>query len=380
MASIKEKVRKALLNRLWLSLSGGTAFHHDFSLRDIDRCFAERRSNVSDMSIFQRIIKAYNQAKQVQLTAGSVYQVNNEWTPIYERHMGKVMKALQAGDADAVKGIYNNFMRESCSIGLHGLTANMEKKYFSGKINSRDAAIFFNEYLYRHHVWEVSIGKTSRLDDLDGPGIGNTYGYYVDGKFVEQGAHYHHFYATMISRLLRGPSHKVIMELGGGFGGMAYYLLRDNPDATYLDFDLPENFALTAFYLLSAFPNKKIALYGEIDLAKENLENYDAVLMPNFEMAKLAESSVDLVFNSYSLAEMAPETVDDYLAQFNRITRKFIYHVNHTRNSVVKADDFKVDLQKFELISRAPAVWNLARNPAMDEFEYIYKNKKLAFS
>ena len=73
------------------------------------------------------------------------------------------------------------------------------------------------------------------------------------------------------NQLLKDKKHCSILELGGGFGSMAYYLMQESNNATYFDFDLPENFALTAFYLLSSFPNKKIALYGEVDLENDNL-------------------------------------------------------------------------------------------------------------
>ena len=77
---------------------------------------------------------------------------------------------------------------------------------------------------------------------------------------------------------------------------------------------------------------------------------------------------------------MSSEAVDNYLAHFNRLSNKFIFHINHTRDSVVKADEFKVDLNKFELVYRAPALWNMARNIEMDEFEYLFKNKSLVFA
>ena len=45
-----------------------------------------------------------------------------------------------------------------------------------------------------------------------------------------------------------------------------------------------------------------------------------------------------------------------------------------------ESDDFAFDFDKFELISRAPALWNMARNKDMDEYEYIYKSKHLSFN
>ncbi len=343
--------------------------------------FADRRSNVSDKKIFERIIRSYNQAKEVQASASSIYQVGNEWLPIYQGYMGEIMNALSTGSVEKVSAIYNNFFREPCSVGLHGFPLDMFRNFFIDNIEQKNKRLFLNDFLHRYRLWCSTIGESASISSLKSPDVGNPYGLTIDNVFIRAGSDYLHYYASMIARLIRGgKQRKVVVELGGGFGGMPYYLVRDNSDITYYDFDLPENLALTAFYLLSVFPDKKIALYGEVDVGTLNPDDYDIVLMPNFEIARMQNGSADLVFNSYSLAEMSVEAVDNYLCHFNRMSNKFIFHINHTRDSVVKADQFKVDLNKFELVYRAPALWNMARNIEMDEFEYLFKNKSLVFT
>ena len=157
-------------------------------------------------------------------------------------------------------------------------------------------------------------------------------------------------------------------------------VVRDHPDLTYIDVDLPENMALASFFLLSGSPGKNIALYGEVDLENDDLSQYDAVLLPNFAIQQIKDNSIDLCFNSYSLSEMPMTTVSNYMAHFNRISSKFIYHINHTSVGGIKADEFAVDYDKFELISRAPAMWGQACNPLMDEYEFLYKAKQVSFS
>lgn len=382
--AVMRNIRQAVYGRLkrgLLALFADKSIELDRNFRPdlIDRCFEERRSAVADPLIFSRIAASYNKAKADQSKAPAVYQVNNEWEPIYNRHMGGIITVLKASDTAAMKRVYNNFMREPCSTGLHGMPCDMSRNYFSGRITRGNAALFLRDAVHRYRLWNDSVGKVCGADSLKGPLLGNTYGHFIDGTFIEAGAHYQHYYATMIGRLVRGTGHRTVLELGGGFGGMAYYLMRDNKDLTYIDFDLPENFALTAFYLLAAFPARKIALYGELDLAKDDISGYDAVLMPNFEIEKLRADSADLAFNSYSLAEMSRETINAYMGHFSRVAAKFIYHLNHTRHCLVPADEFPVDTDKFELVYRAPALWNMARNPDMDEFEYLYKNKRLQF-
>lgn len=344
----------------------------------IENGFAERRVEVSK-DIIDRVIASFNKAKAIQKDAKQEYQVSSLWLPIYASYMQTVIDAMARGDGAELARIYGNFFRETCTTGLHGMPGDMAKDYFSGHISDENKASYTADLMHRFNIWLSTIGKVSAIDALDTPMIGNPYGCFIDGKFFRAGVDYQHYYATIIGRLVRSKQHRAVLELGGGFGGLAHFLMRDNADLTYIDADLPENMALTAFYLLSAFPDKKIALFGEIDLATADLNEYDAVILPNFSIEELRSDSVDLAFNSYSLAEMSMDCVKNYIDQFGRISSKFIYHVNHTRKKQVRADDFPIDFNKFELISRAPALWNLAREADMDEFEFVYKAKNLTF-
>lgn len=195
------------------------------------------------------------------------------------------------------------------------------------------------------------------------------------GKFIKSGADYLHYYAHRIAELIGGCSgRKVVIEIGGGFGGMAYYLMRGSNDAVYIDFDLPENLALTSYYLLKALPDKKILLYGEADLSEASLLEYDAILMPSFELDTLPDNVCDLVFNSYSLAEMSAETIRHYVHRAAGLTRPrgWFFHVNHTKDSVVSARDFPLP-KNFTLVNEVFAAWNLGRNQNMDEYEFLYQ-------
>ncbi len=347
----------------------------NYRLEAVENGFAARDSAPVDREVVTRIITSYNKAKEVQATCPGHYQVSNEWLPLYEGYMGDIMTAMKAVDCDKVITIYRNFMRERCSIGLHGLPVDMFTHYFSGGISNRYRKLFLEDSLHRFDLWSRSVGKDVGIEALSAPEIGNPYGYFIDGRFIRSGADYHHYYATMIARLLRGVGNPTVLELGGGYGGMAYYLLRDTCDMTYLDFDLPENLALASFYLMHAFPDKQFALFGETELTADTLNQYDVVMMPNFEIDRVPDNSIDLAYNSYSLAEMDSGTIQNYIGRFNSITKTFIYHVNHTSNCLVSADDFCIDTAEFDLLYRAPALWNMARNYRMDEFEFLYKNR-----
>jgi hypothetical protein len=349
-------------------------------LIDLKNAFSDKgNDNYTDDRHIERIIKSYILSKQDQANASACYQVGNEWMPIYARYMGESIDALLNKNVGKVNKLFSNFFRESLSTGLHGLHFDMVDKYMTpGKpllqqdIDTYMGIVVTNLNLFLRSCPNVPVTSLVR------PMIGNPYGFDIDGTFINLGADIHFYTAQKIRMLLSGSGSPKVLELGGGYGGMAYFLMRDLPECTYIDFDLPENAALTAYYLLSAFPEKKIALYGEVDIATDDLDAYDAIILPNFEIERLKENSIDLAFNAYSLAEMAPDTIANYVKTICKASSKHFYHLNHAVHSLISADLFPVDTEKFALLFRFPSMWGKSkeRNSDIDEHEYVYVVKK----
>jgi hypothetical protein len=154
---------------------------------------------------------------------------------------------------------------------------------------------------------------------------------------------------------------------------MAYYFLRDTK-FKYIGLDLPENIALQSYYLKSMFPDKDFLLFGDPCLKERlNSHSFDIALLPSFCIEYIESDSVDVSFNSYSLAEMTWPAIDNYLQQLGRITKSFFYHVNHTVWRV-SADEFRFDPRKFRLLLRFPTMWGRDRKaPTLDHHDFLYK-------
>jgi hypothetical protein len=326
-----------------------------------------------DREILKRIIVAYKSAKARQKGAGEAFNVSNEWLSIYERNLGPVMKALFSEDVAELQRMYQNFFRDPCSTGLVGLPINIPNLLSGGAIKQEFREYIVCDVLHRYELWKKRTGNKYKAAVLSAPMVGNPYGYTMDGVFIRGGADYQHYYAHAVAELLRSSEKQVVVELGGGFGGLAYYLVRDNPQVTYVDFDLPEAVALASYYLMRSLPNVPVRLYGEAELSAETLTVPGIVLMPSFEIVKMPWKAATVSFNSYSLAEMSPGTVHVYLDQITRITSGYFLHINHNRNAVLSADKFGVEDRGFKLVSRELAGWTLGINPASDEYEYLYK-------
>ena len=332
--------------------------------------------DLDDTEIIRRIVAAYQKAKIRQQTAGEAFNVSNEWRPIYEYHLGPVMKALAAGDVSEVQRMYQNFFRDPCSTGLVGLPIDIPNLFSGGRIKRRYCEYIMCDVLHRFELWRTRTENSYPVTALSAPVVGNPYGYSLDGVFVRAGGDYHHYYAHAIRSLLRSLNKRVVLELGGGFGGLAFYLLRDDPTATYVDFDLPETTALASYYLIKSLPGRQIMLFGEAEVSQMMLESPAIYLMPSFEIQNMPTKSGSVAFNSYSLAEMSPATVRVYLDEIARITSGYFLHVNHNRNAVLSADDFGVEKRGFTLLNRELAGWTLGINPDSDEYEYLYQSNQ----
>src|SRR5215469_10822586 len=339
--------------------------------------FAPRVSEGSDdRPILERIIRSYRKAKADQKNAGEAFNVSNEWIAIYERNLEPVMRALHSGDIPALEQMYQNFFRDPCSTGLVGLPINIPNLFSGGHIKKKFREYILCDVQHRYYLWKKRTGGKYPPTTLSAPIVGNPYGYSVDGVFIRGGADYQHYYAHAIAELARSQSKGVIVELGGGFGGLGFYLGRDNPQLTYVDFDLPEAIALASYYLIRSLPNVSIHLYGEVELSKTSLATPGIILLPSFEILKMPAKSVVASFNSYSLAEMSPATINVYLEEISRITNGYFLHVNHNKTAVLSADEFGVEQRGFKLLNRQLAGWTQGINPESDEYEYLYESRK----
>jgi putative sugar O-methyltransferase len=165
----------------------------------------------------------------------------------------------------------------------------------------------------------------------------------------------------------------VVGEIGGGYGGMAYYLLCDGGRLTYIDFDLPESIALTSYYLLKAFPSSDFLLYGEGDLSAEALAASDIVLLPLFEVARMPAGSVDLMFSSHVMGDLSDSALAEYLGAITHMSRKYFLYFGDSRAAERISNWGGGPTGCFRLLEVRSTGWNRHRAPKAKEGEYLYQ-------
>ena len=112
----------------------------------------------------------------------------------------------------------------------------------------------------------------------------------------------------------------LVVEIGGGFGGLARVLKRLFPKMSYVMLDLPEALAMSTYYLQQNFPEARLCLLRDFLEKQENWDpsQYDFSLLPGWRSGALKERSVEVFINTRSMMEMQKHVIATYFAEIQR--------------------------------------------------------------
>lgn len=358
-----------------LASRGEQRFGNDarYNLQNVVNGFAFRMDVSSDdTALLERICAAYNKAVKQLPTVKQAFHETKWWQSMRRASLAPVQRALAAGDINTLRRMYQNFFRDPCSSGLVGVPLQMTKAYRGEPVKGVYQCFFLSDALHRIDYWKAQTSNRFDLRDLAGPDIGNPFGVMMDGVLVRTGTEYHHYYAHRICDLL--SSHcAVVVEIGGGFGSMAYYLLRDRPAFTYIDFDVPESLALTSYYLLKSFPHLNFLLYGEEELTERSQNKFNAILMPVFELGKLPAKSIDLTFSSHAVSTLSHQAMVEYIKEIARMTRKLFLYVGEGSANIFLQELISEKYNSFHIEGTRSLEWNTMKFMKANEAEFLYQ-------
>jgi len=312
--------------------------------------------------VINRIIFSYHAAKEEQKKVSLPYQPGGAWKEDIKTRRAEYLEALDSNDFDSLSILLSNFFRNNGIAGLwtHGYYKDIHNTSNAKKRN------FINAILQDYHT-TLDFVDNFDISNLTIKSIGNPWGYVIKETLVLATAFPHYYYASHVHNLLEDVNTPVVCEIGGGFGGFAYYLLSANKDVKYIDFDLPEVLLIAQYYLMKSFPDKKFLLFGENgcqNISKEIINSHDIILMPNFSLPDVADKSSDLFINTGSLSEMDYHTVEEYINQIARITNKYFFHENSDRPSLntgghveVVSSNFPIPHDVFKRIYKSNSLW-----------------------
>lgn len=286
---------------------------------------------VNEEELVRRLVSSFNAAKKAQANVREPYQPSGGWKNWFDDSWKKFYEYISKENYEGVADLLRNFFRTEAIAGLWGSSSSGFQDFCALSHNRNKLAQLSVENLIKKQylVWRKNLPSVD-LKELDAPHVGNPFGYCFDGFLLLEPVFEYNFQAHYFDQLLTDVETPVVIEIGGGFGGLAHQLLCRRPSIKYIGFDLPENLLIQTYYLSCIFPDARVAIYqeGGRPLTLKELDNYDIVLFPNFEFERTDPLIADLIINVRSLSEMSYETIAEYFAQIDRVGRLFFFHEN----------------------------------------------------
>jgi putative sugar O-methyltransferase len=344
--------------------------------------YIEPGKDADELLIVRRIYDAFRKMKESQATSPHIYLPSSLWQQYLNEGYSYLSSGLKTNSIKDFHYFLSNFggwkayhAVEHTTLIRDNMKSILGRKYLINDL--------FNKQL---KLWEWFYNKRKPVSALSYPTYGNQIGAMIDGNFVGPVAFFNEIYGAILANLITDINKPVIAELGAGYGRLAYYCLRDVPEFTYIDFDLPETLCLAAYYLMKIWPDKKVLLYGEAEYNQLSHDKYDLIFMPPHCIEHIGQNSVDLFINAFSLGEMTREAAQNYVTFIAQSTNYF-FHLNHDNYSRSLPDGKKGPLgyeyalpeKDFKQLFRYPDIGNLMLRGYLDFrsdlFIYLYKRR-----
>jgi hypothetical protein len=117
------------------------------------------------------------------------------------------------------------------------------------------------------------------------------------------------------------PGRPRILEIGSGYGGLAYQIKKIVPNARYFCVDIPESLLFSSIYLSTLFENEDNVLISPENLRDLDKQSSGLTFVPNYLFDLCCKSGLkfDLVINTLSMSEMVEKQVRYYCAGIARL-------------------------------------------------------------
>lgn len=307
----------------------------------LKRGLLDRKTDSNDEELLLKIADLYSDIKKIQKNYPEAYQVGGEWA-VHIAEREHLYECLLKKDVPKMRELFGNFWRN----GLQAIVANYD--YFSNLNHKNNQEKFLKQFWTDYETWKRI--SDNGIKDLSTPNIGNIWGVDIENNVIVPQAFRYDRNASVIQELLDGTENPVVAEIGPGYGGMSYYMMKRMKNLKFINIDIPETLAIYAYFMSKALPDKKVFWFHEpVKIDGKLLKEYDILLLPNFMIQNIDNNSVDLFHNAISMSEMSFLTVSEYVKQIQRIVKKYFYHVNIDREGVVNKGHTRILGSKYPI-------------------------------
>jgi hypothetical protein len=347
-------------------------------------CFSnesERRSFAEDAALIERIVTAYHAATGVvdQEIQGSL--AGAVWGGYgYECQQRELIRAL---DAASLHGVHDILRRFFLSEAAHAIAMG-RYEYDLLVSDPGHRACYGLQWIDRlvglafavgarripnpeddgAEAWErcLEVNVEEILEDIsrcigvpiDFPEICGVFGGRIETRPFPLIGFQHLVVAIEVCRW-SPAANPVIVEIGGGFGGLAYFTSR-LLNCRYTIVDLPVASAIQAYFLARALPGCELTLFGEAESWAGGI-----LLCPPWHFLSTPPCAIDVAVSQDSLIEIPHHSAQLYLKAVRRCLRGPLLSIHPEMPAV--ADARRISAPVAEVVQRVGGFACRVRSP-----------------
>jgi len=227
-------------------------------------------------------------------------------------------------------------------------------------------------------LWELSHrrGTGRLLDTVEEPELGEPPSVLHRGRLISEDlAHSALELATIDEAGGLPGAGSLVIELGAGYGRLAWLLLSAVPGVRYIVCDIPPALAIAQRYLTELFPERRAFRFRRFNdpdsIAGELASAQVAFLLPH-QLAALPPLEADLFVNISSLHEMRPEQIAAWFKLIDIHTRGRFYTKQWVR-SVNVFDQLVVERREYPVPPHWQTLLDRDVQAPPDFFEAVYR-------
>jgi putative sugar O-methyltransferase len=253
-------------------------------------------------------LRRYGQMRSDNQAAAPLYQAGHMWDEINR----EFRDLIWAGGLDDLRDQYFN-------LRFSGVDPESRHAY--------DRLL----WLYYQHVRDIDrLGVLGRIEDSP---IGGTRtkarieGRWVSLDFLQS---VEEAYAILDAWAASGrhENPRLFIELGAGYGRLAYVIRNMFPDSTFVILDLPEALLCSSTWLERSLPGDvhPYEASREVDrLSRSELLQKKIWTLAAHQIEAIEADAADVFINIYSFAEMPLDAITNYFGHVDRLTRGIFY-------------------------------------------------------
>lgn len=186
-------------------------------------------------------------------------------------------------------------------------------------------------------------------------------GWNIDGKIVSYDTYvylerlalmYEYGVIDHLKAVAKSGQTPRVIEIGGGFGALAYYLRQIVPETRFVIVDLPESLVFAGVYLSLMKPETGHVFMDDATPGDRLVPNSSGVtFVPNFMFDRIVEagSEFDLAVNTLSMSEMSRDQVTYYCSGIKTMLKPdgAFFEQNQDNSALGKLDARNVIVEQF---------------------------------